>query len=170
VARPRSEPCLRTERLELRPIRADDLPWYAELRARDGFDVAAAEARLRAAVAHWHEHGFGKLVIFLGREPAGLIPLNHAGEGLVGIEPDEIDVGWYARPHLWGSGIAPEAARAVVEWLDSVGIGPVVVYIRRGNRASTRVAEKLGLERQPDGLAQDGDAIEIWRSVRRLVW
>ena len=159
------EPTLRTERISLRPLDESDLAWYAELRARDGFDLPAAKARLREAIAHWREHGFGKYAIFLDGEPAGLITLDHAGEGLVGIEPHEIDVGWYVLPHLWGRGIATEAARAVVEWLAASGIGPLVVYIRRGNVASTRVAEKLGLERQPDGRAPDGEPVEVWREL-----
>jgi len=154
---------LHTKRLELRPLDETDLPWYAELRARDGFDAAAAAARLHEAVAHWELHAFGKFAVFVAGEPAGLITLNHAGEGLVGIAADEIDLGWYVLPHLWGRGIAPEAAGAVVDWTRSAGIGPLVVYIRRGNTASTRVAEKLGLRRDADGRARDGEPLEIYR-------
>lgn len=154
---------LRTVRLDLRPLEERDLPWYAALRARDGFDEAATAARLAGALAHWREHGFGKLAIDLGGEPAGLITLDYAGEGLGGIEPHEIDVGWYVLPHLWGRGIAPEAARAALSWLRAQGLGPVVVYVRRGNAASLRVAEKLGLRRDPDGSARDGAPVAVYR-------
>jgi len=157
------EPRLLTDRLELRPVKAKDLAWYAQLRARDGLDASAAAARLRDAVEHWKRHGFGKFAIFLDEEPAGLITLNHAGGGLVGIAAKEVDLGWYVFPHLWGRGIAPEAAAAVVRWAHDAGIEALVVYIRQGNPASTRVAQKLGLGREPDGRARDGDAIEVYR-------
>ena len=158
-----SEHMLRTKRLQLRPIAQVDLPWYAELRSRDGIDAAAAATRLANAIGHWASRGFGKFSIFLEGDPAGLITLNDAGAGLVGIAAEEIDLGWYVLPHLWGQGIAPEATRAVMDWAVTAEIGPLVVYIRRGNRSSTRVAEKLGLRRWDDGLAQDGEPIEIYR-------
>ena len=156
-------PLLRTARLELRPLAAEDLDWYAELRGRDGFDRAAAAARHAEALEHWALHGFGKFAVLLRGEPAGLITLNHAGDGLDGIAEDEIDLGWYMLPHLWGRGIAPEAAGAVVEWATARRIGPLVVYLRPENSASRRVAEKLGLRRDADGRASDGDPVEVYR-------
>jgi RimJ/RimL family protein N-acetyltransferase len=156
-------PALRTERLELRPLGDEDLAWYAELRARDGFDGAAAAARHAEALEHWAVHGFGKFAVHLDGEPAALITLNHAGEGLEGIEANEVDLGWYTLPHLWGRGIAPEAAGAVIEWARANGIGPLVVYLRTGNAASRRVAEKLGLRRDADGRASDAERVEIYR-------
>ena len=158
-----STPHLWTARLELRPLAEDDLEWYAALRARDGFDRAAAAARHAEALEHWTRHGFGKFAVLLGGEPAGLITLNHAGDGLGGIGTDEIDLGWYTLPHLWGRGIAPEAAGAVVEWARARGIGPLVVYLRPDNGASRRVAQKLRLRRDRDGLARNGDPVEVYR-------
>jgi RimJ/RimL family protein N-acetyltransferase len=158
-------PVLRTERLELRPLDECDLPWYAELRARDGFDRDSAALRHSEALSHWALHGFGKFAVLLAGEPAGLITLNHAGDGLEGIAPDEIDLGWYVLPHLFGREIAPEAARAVLAWLREVGIGPVVAYIRLGNAASVRVAEKLGLRRDADGSARDGAPVTVYRDA-----
>jgi RimJ/RimL family protein N-acetyltransferase len=158
-----SEYTLSTKRLQLRPIAQIDLPWYSELRSRDGFDAAESATRLADAVAHWASRGFGKFAIFFDGVPAGLITLNDAGTGLVGIAAEEIDLGWYVLPHLWGQGIAPEGASAVLDWVAAAEIGPLVVYIRRGNTASTRVAEKLGLRRSGDGRARDGEQIEIYR-------
>ena len=157
-----SEHMLRTKRLQLRPIAQIDLPWYAELRSRDGIDAAALRHVSPTPSGIWRLVG-SKFSIFLEDDPAGLITLNDAGAGLVGIAAEEIDLGWYVLPHLWGQGIAPEATRAVMDWAVTAEIGPLVVCIRRGNRSSTRVAEKLGLRRWDDGLAQDGEPIEIYR-------
>ena len=156
-------PVLRTGRLELRPLDESDLPWYAALRAGAGVPWRAAALRHGEALAHWARHGFGKFAVFLDGEPAGVITLNHAGERLGGIAADEIDLGWYVLPHLWGRGIAPEAAAAAVAWARERGIAPLVAYLRPQNAASRRVAEKLGLVRDTDGRAKNGDAVEIYR-------
>lgn len=154
-------PMLRTERLELRPLDESDLCWYAELRS--AVTWRAAMQRHSEALEHWAQHGFGKFAVRLDGGAAGVITLNYAGEGLGGIDADEIDLGWYVLPHLWGRGVAPEAAAAVVEWARARDIGPLVAYLRPENAASRRVAEKLGFVRDTDGRAMNGDAVEVYR-------
>jgi RimJ/RimL family protein N-acetyltransferase len=154
---------LRTERVDLRPLDGSDLAWYAELRARDGFDLAAATARHREALEHWARHGFGKFAVLLDGEPAALVTLNHTGEGVEGVGAEELDLGWYTLPHLWGRGIAPEAAQAVIEWARGAGLGPLVVFLHADNGASRRVAEKLGLRRDADGRSRSGRLVEVYR-------
>lgn len=156
-------PVLRTPRLELRPLDESDLPWYAELRARDGFDYTAALRRHSEALEHWALHRFGKFAVLLEGEPAGLITLNYAGEGIGGVGAEEVDLGWYTLPHLWGRGIAPEAAGAVVAWAREQRIGPLVVFLHHDNAPSRRVAEKLGLRRDADGRSRSGRLLEVYR-------
>ena len=156
-------PVLRTERLELRPLDESDLQWFAALRAENGQPWSQAAKRLSDALEHWALHGFGKFAILDRGEPVGVVTLNFAEEGLVGIRSDEVDLGWYVRSDRWGEGVASEAARAVVEWARAQELGPLVVYLRPANAASRRVAEKLGFALSGEGRAKNGDVVEIYR-------
>jgi RimJ/RimL family protein N-acetyltransferase len=61
----------------------------------------------------------------------------------------EIEIGWRLVRDAWGRGIASEAARILVAHaFDEVGVTSVVAGIAEGNRASQRVAEKLGMKRE----------------------
>lgn len=94
-----------------------------------------------------------------------MITVDYSGEGLVGIRPEEVDLGWYVRPDRWGAGIAPEAAAAAIAWCAEQGIAPLVVRLRPGNAASRRVAEKLDFRLDGEGRAKNGDAVEIYRQL-----
>jgi [ribosomal protein S5]-alanine N-acetyltransferase len=61
-----------------------------------------------------------------------------------GLEPE---IGWWlARPY-WGYGLATEAARlALRDAFDRVRLERIVSIAMPGNKASTRIMEKLGLE------------------------
>jgi [ribosomal protein S5]-alanine N-acetyltransferase len=62
-------------------------------------------------------------------------------------KPTETEVGYLlGRPH-WGRGYATEAATAVRDYaLTEVGEERLIALIMRGNVASQRVAEKLGMQ------------------------
>jgi len=61
-----------------------------------------------------------------------------------GLEPE---IGWWlARPY-WGYGLATEAARlALRDAFERVRLERIVSIAMPGNKASTRIMEKLGLE------------------------
>ena len=61
-----------------------------------------------------------------------------------GLEPE---IGWWlARPY-WGYGLATEAARlALRDAFEQVRLDRIVSIAMPGNKASTRIMEKLGLE------------------------
>jgi RimJ/RimL family protein N-acetyltransferase len=64
-----------------------------------------------------------------------------------GIGPD-VEIGWRLVRKAWGRGIATEAARRLLTHAFAmVELPRVVADIASANRASQRVAEKIGMER-----------------------
>lgn len=143
-------PEIRTERLLLRPFRADDVDgvfsfssdpeWgrYLEVpmpySRRDAEEFVAgavlpdAGAKLRWAIVHE-----GRVSGFVN-----LMPSAGAAEIGYGI----------ARP-LWGQGLVTEAVAAVLEHgFQALGLARIYAYAVVDNRASWRVMEKLGMQRE----------------------
>ena len=144
-------PEIRTERLLLRPFRADDVDdvlsfssdpeWgrYLEVpmpySRRDAEEFVAgavlldAGAKLRWAIVHeGHVSGFVNLM----PATAGAAELGY------GI----------ARP-FWGQGLVTEAANVVLQYgFDSLGLARIYAYAVVDNRASWKVMEKLGMQRE----------------------
>ena len=83
--------------------------------------------------------------------------LADAGEDAV------IELGWAIRSAYWGSGYAPEAARAVRQWVyDERGVERLVSLIDPANTNSARVAEKLEAEPTETVELFDGSLATIW--------
>ena len=150
-----------TERLVLRPLGADDLGWYTDT---IGGDADAAARELADDRAHRLARGFGHLVAVLrpGCEPVAVIELHRAGSGVVGIAPDEVEIGWVTDPARRGLGLATEAARAAAAHaLADPAIDHLVAYVRPENTASLRVAAKLGMRERGPGRTRTGDPCVI---------
>lgn len=143
---------LDTERLVLRPFRADDIDAYAEMCAdpevmrylsATGAVLSREDAWRQMAMfaGHWTLRGYGMWAIeerssgqFVGR--AGL----HYPEGW----PDR-EVGWALRREHWGRGIAFEAARAAIACaFDTLGWRRIISLIHPENRRSIALAHRLG--------------------------
>lgn len=150
-----------TERLALRPLGAADLAWYTEA---IGGDVEAASRELADDRAHRRAHGFGHLVAVLrgSGDPVAVIELHHAGLGVEGLEPDEVEIGWITHPARRGLGLATEAAgAAAAHALSTLGLDHLVAYVRPDNEASLRVAAKLGMRERGPGRTRSGDPCTI---------
>lgn len=152
---------LDTARLRLRQFRDDDLDAWARITADaetmrflgDGKALSRADARasLGFARAHWALRGYG---LWAAEERASgrLV-------GRVGLyRPEDwpgLEVGWLVDRARWGEGLATEGGGAVVEWVFEAGLAErLISVIQPANRASIRVAEKLG---------------ESFREARRLL-
>ncbi len=60
----------------------------------------------------------------------------------------EWEIGWTVDPLLWGRGYATEAAQAMLGFaFGELGAHRVVAFCNANNRASARVMEKLGMQR-----------------------
>lgn len=169
-----TEVVIETERLILRPPRAEDLDgWEAfyqdEEAARflGGVMPRAAAWRLFAVTAGcWWLQGYGMFSVierstgrWIGRLGA------HTPEGWPGTE-----VGWSLLSDCWGKGYATEGAAAVMDWVfDHLGWTEVVHCIAPDNLASAKVARRLGSSlRGPGKLPPPlhDKPIDIWGQTR----
>jgi ribosomal-protein-alanine N-acetyltransferase len=148
-------PLPETERLVLRRFTAADLDWLAALYADPevtrylggGKDRAGAEQMLRSRILEYYEAhpGLGMWAT-IEREtlqPVGFHLLNHIqGESI-------IQVGFTLRRSAWGRGFASEMAAALLGYgFGALRLPRIAAIADRGNVASQRVLEKIGLERR----------------------
>jgi RimJ/RimL family protein N-acetyltransferase len=143
---------LEAGRLRLRMFREGDLDGLAAMygdaetmrHIGDGRVLTREETwrAIAGMLGHWAMRGYGMWALELGS----------TGElvGRVGfIDPPGwpgFELGWLvARPH-WGKGYATEAARvALGHAVEGLGRDRVISLVRPGNRASARVAAKIGM-------------------------
>lgn len=61
-----------------------------------------------------------------------------------------VEIGWVLRRDLWGRGLAPEGARAWLDyaWLE-LELPEVVAFTAEVNEPSQRVMQKIGMTRDP---------------------
>jgi RimJ/RimL family protein N-acetyltransferase len=147
---------LRTERLLLRPLAADDAEALHVMNADpevmrfigngEPLTLEETEARAAKAEAHWDAHGWG---FFAAVETATGTLIGWAALATPHFLPEILPVtelGWRVRSDRWGRGYAPEAARAVAGFaFGELGLDRLVSCIHSRNAASIRVAEKLGM-------------------------
>ena len=146
---------IRTERLLLRPCRLSDVddvleygsdPVWAEFFDNPYDRREAEEMVARGVLASWDKQPW--FVLELGGRAVGMAWLNVGKPGIAELAYE------LARPH-WGEGLAPEAARAVVDWgFPELGLTKVEAFADSRNRRSWRVMEKLGMMRE--GLSRRG--------------
>jgi ribosomal-protein-alanine N-acetyltransferase len=145
---------LKTERLFLREWVPDDWKRYKPL-ATDprvlryiGGGVPSSDERIKRFVWGGIEKAKTRGWILwpvIHREDAELIGFCGFGDGF----PPDVEIGWRLRPEYWGHGLATEIARAVMEYgWERFRFERLISVIHPGNRASIRVAEKLGMTRE----------------------
>ena len=167
-------PTLETERLILRPPRAEDLDAWAAFAADE---VAArflggpqerhgAWRSLASMAGSWALYGYGPFSIIeksSGRWVGRLGPWRP--EGWPGGE-----ILWGVAREAWGRGYAPEGAAAAIDWtFDTLGWDEVIHCIDPENAASIAVARKLGSRLlRPARLPKPYDVfpVEAWGQSR----
>lgn len=155
-----STPIIETERLLLRPWEERDRAPFATLTAdpvvmeflAKPLTRAESDAYIDRAKAHFAANGFGLLATEL-KETGAFV-------GLVGITqvPFEshftpaVEIGWRILKEYWGRGLAPEAAKASLQFgFNTLGLEEIVAFTIPVNVRSQRVMEKIGMERDPEG-------------------
>ncbi len=97
----------------------------------------------------------------------GVLEVHFAGEGIGGIEPDEVEIGWTVAPARRRLGIATEAARAAAaDAFERASPPHLVAYIRPENATSLRIAAALGMRDDGEGTTRSGDRMRIFRLPR----
>jgi RimJ/RimL family protein N-acetyltransferase len=156
---------IETERLLLREPQPDDVEALLDL-VGDGEamrPIGSEPGGMEVAVEHlerwlrrWEANGMGPFLV-TAKGDAGIIgrvgpliwnartwetsTLADAGDDAV------VELGWMIASTCWGRGYAPEAARAVRQWVyDTRGVERLISLIDPLNTKSARVAEKLGAE------------------------
>ncbi|HEX2706875.1 MAG TPA: GNAT family N-acetyltransferase [Solirubrobacterales bacterium] len=144
-----------TEHLSLRRPRVADEEAYGDLFLRPElgewlrpeplppFTIADSREILREDIRLWGDLGFGPWVLI---ERAGGSFVGRVGLRRTAIENESaVELAWTVDPDRQGRGSATEAATAAIELARSVGLDEVVALTLPGNRASRRVAEKIGM-------------------------
>ena len=136
---------LRTARLRLRPLSADDVAAVEAVYGDEATMTTMPWRRLpdRAAVEAWVRDRLSEQA----RTRHGTYVVSDHEETLIGFcgflpRDNELEIGWVIRKPHWGHGFATEAVAAV---LATATDRRIVAAIRPGNLASMRVAEKVGL-------------------------
>jgi ribosomal-protein-serine acetyltransferase len=144
---------LTDEDLLLRPFRLDDSPHlYSAVReslkelkpwmswATEGYTQMTAREYITISRARWEEHTYYAFAVTRGEEILG-------GCTLSSIHPiyHFCNLGYWVRASCQGQGIAGRAAKLVARFaFEHLGLIRVEIVIGIGNRASLRVAEKIG--------------------------
>jgi RimJ/RimL family protein N-acetyltransferase len=143
---------IETKRLLLRKMREEDARDFLEIFSDPVamkyfgviFDSARMEKWVQDNLEHNKQHGFSLYTVIL----------KSIGEiiGDCGLETDQIDgqaitgIGFDFKRAHWGNGYATEAARAVLKYgFRQFGFAKISAWIDPENKASQRVAEKIGM-------------------------
>jgi RimJ/RimL family protein N-acetyltransferase len=148
---------LTTERLVLRPWRADDaesaLGIYGAAAVGRWLSPAMDRVRdvsaMRLLLQQWDAED-SRLIPPAGRWAIEL----RKDERLVGgaivlpLPPrgDDLEMGWQLLPAAWGQGYATEAGRALAAWAFSLGIDELLAVVRPANRRAEATVRRLGME------------------------
>lgn len=170
-------PTLETSRLKLRAHNLDDFSdcvamWSDPVVTRYTIGAPASEQqtwrRMLAYLGHWSVLGFGYWAV---EEKTGGRYIGELGfadfkrdlhPSIQGIP----ELGWALASSAHGKGYATEALRAVVAWGDLHFESHTVCLIQPENRASLRVAEKLGY-RELTRVQKDGELDIVFSRDRR---
>lgn len=69
-----------------------------------------------------------------------------------GSADEDVEIGWWLHPDVWGQGYATEGARAALQHARDCGLPRVYAVTHPGNEASMNVCRKLGMRHE--GLQQ----------------
>src|SRR5690242_16999580 len=146
---------IETQRLKMRKLTGDDLPWLIEMRTRPEVykylggtklqNPGSIAKRLEYYLDCYEKVGFAQCAMIWKDtgEPigcSGLQPLEDTGE---------IEVGYSLQPEFWRMGIGYECAMA---WLDhgfnTLGLERIVAIAVKENKGSWRIMEKCGMTYQ----------------------
>jgi 8-oxo-dGTP diphosphatase len=157
---------LRTERLAIRPLRAEDA---ADLhRLVNDWEVAKTLARVpfpypRELADEWiastraqMEEGRAWHLAITGVEQAGTPQETEVLVGCIGLTVDaegkEAELGYWVARRYWGHGVAPEAAGRIARWaLAHLGIEKLVASALVENARSQAVLRRIGFRETGEG-------------------
>ncbi|MBX7266475.1 GNAT family N-acetyltransferase [Micromonospora sp. Llam7] len=162
---------LRTERLELRPVRDEDIDRILEYRnlpevtrwlLRTDVDPVSFRAAWRRAAKNPDDHS---VAVVLGGVVIGSVSLDVVdGMGQPGMPArTEAQLGYIFDPAYGGHGYATEAVTAMVAYsFDRLGVRRITAGCFADNLASVRILEKIGMRREQHGVGDSWHAELGW--------
>ena len=171
----REAPRIETERLVLRHWRkADFRPWHQiishpEVHKYFGPEPMGAEdtwRRMLASAGGWQFNGFGWWAVETKDEgrlvgSAGVFTAWRDLDPQFGEQPE---MGWMFAAETHGKGLASEACRAVLAWVEAnLAPTPVWAIISPANEPSLTLANRLGFERVHETDYQDERIVVVKR-------
>lgn len=166
-AKRREAPILVSERLRLRPYRADDFKALLGIYASDRSQFIGGRLRPRQVwdgfmnvIGHWPIHGFGGWAVELVEtgELVGEVAVHHP------VDCPEVELGWLLFDGFEGRGYATEAALAARDFaFREAGVSSLVSYIDPDNHPSQRLAERIGAKLDPEAPTPNGDPCLVYR-------
>lgn len=162
---------LRTDRLELRPVRDEDIERILEFRnlpevthwlLRTEVDPKSFRAAWRRAAKDPDDHSVAVLLdgVVIGTVSLQLVD----GMGQPGMPSrTEAELGYIFDPAYGGQGYATEAVTAMVEHaVDRLGVRRITAGCFADNLASVRILEKIGMRREQHGIGDSWHAELGW--------
>jgi RimJ/RimL family protein N-acetyltransferase len=150
---------LRTERLQLRPWRDQDLPAFAALNADPRvmefflkpLDRAESDAMVQRISENFTRHNFGLWAV----EAFGVAEfIGATGLSVPRYETPFtpcVEIAWRFAYEYWGFGYATEAARLALDYgFRTAGLRQIVAFTYEGNLRSRKVMERLGMRYLPE--------------------
>jgi RimJ/RimL family protein N-acetyltransferase len=162
---------LRTERLELRPVRDDDVDRILEYRnlpevtrwlLRTQVDPESFRSAWRRAAEDPYDHS---VAVTLDGVVIGTISLEVVdGMGQPGMPPrTEAQLGYIFDPAYGGHGYATEAVTTMVAYaFDQLGVRRITAGCFADNLPSVRILEKVGMRREQHGIRDSWHAELGW--------
>jgi ribosomal-protein-alanine N-acetyltransferase len=164
---------LQTARTRLREFTDDDLDILADMVADEEQMRFYPRPKTRGEASDWirrnirlyEQHGFGFWFI----ESVATRDF----VGYCGIRPHEqlpeIEIGWHTNKKYWSQGLASEAARACRDLaFDRFALDRLIGIIDPRNVSSVRVAEKIGMRAEREGIF-DGCRCVVYAVERRQI-
>jgi 3-dehydroquinate dehydratase / shikimate dehydrogenase len=147
-------PIINTERLSLRPWKAEDLAPFiamnADPRVMEYFPAELvreeSERLVNKIKKHFHIYGFGPWAVSLNKSEQfigfiGLIQVDFAAAFTPAVE-----IGWRLSYDHWGKGYATEGALACLQFgFNQLMLQEIVSFTTTQNMRSRRVMEKIGM-------------------------
>lgn len=131
-----------------------------------------SEEEFQWMLEHWRRYGFGWRSVIDKDSGAwlGFLGLNHVTPKAVELNPDDIEIGWWLQPEVWGRGFATEGAIAIRdEAFDGLGLNRIVSRHHAANPASGRVMEKIGMTFVRDATGRHQEPVRIY-TLERDEW
>ncbi len=163
---------IETARLLLRPMRPEDvddlLAVFADPKVMASFggalfDRGEMERWVRRNLDHQDRYGYG---LFSLVHKADGVLIGDCGLEHLDDDTREAELGYDLRSDYWNRGLATEAGATVRDHaFRTLALPRLISLIRRGNGASRRVAEKIGM-RHAEDVVRDGRAFWLYALSR----